>query len=286
MNRPVKFVEASVDKEAIVPPEIKVPRSRPGRPLRDARLRSAASTIALLALGLVLWWAGSAFGWWSELTLPKPGDVFDKLRELVQTGEFWSDTWRTASEVGMSFVAGTLSGTAIGIVFWKWQFLGKIFEPYLVSFYAVPVVLFYPVMIVLVGINVWSVVILASIMAMIPMALNTWVGLSSLPPVYIKLAVSLGATKPQTFFQIALPGAAPFVVAGLRMAAVYALIGAVAMEFVTASAGLGFRIRYLYESFDSAGMFAYVLVVLIFSMLVTFILAIVDRMMMSSRDYS
>ena len=267
-------------------PEIKVPRTRPGRPLRDARLQSAASTIALLTLALALWWAGSALDWWSEVTLPKPADVFDKFGRLVQTGEFWSDTWRTVSEVGLSFVVGAFAGTTLGVVFWKWQFLGGVVEPYLVSFYAVPVVLFYPVMIVLVGINIWSVVILASIMAMIPMALNTWVGLSSLPRVYIKLAVSLGATKPQTFFQIALPGAAPFVMAGLRMAAVYALIGAVAMEFTTASAGLGFRIRYLYEAFDSAGMFAYVLVVLIFSMLVTLILAIFDRMLMSGKGES
>jgi NitT/TauT family transport system permease protein len=174
-------------------------------------------------------------------------------------------------------------GLLAGLVFWKLPTVGRVFEPYLVSFYAVPMVLFYPVMIVIVGINASSVVILATIMATIPVALNTAVGLNGIRPVYLKLARSLQCNPRQTLFQIALPAAAPFIVAGLRLGVVYALIGAVAMEFVTAQAGLGYRIRYLYEIFDNNAMFAYILVVLALSVLLTALLALVERLIVKGR---
>ena len=79
-----------------------------------------------------------------------------------------------------------------------------------------------------------------------------------MPPVYMKLARSLRASPRQTLLAIAIPAAGPFIVAGLRLAVVYALIGTIAMEFTTAQAGLGYRIRYLYEIFDNTQMFAYI----------------------------
>jgi NitT/TauT family transport system permease protein len=239
-----------------------------------------------MALAVVVWVVGSAASLWSEATLPKPGSVWTALKAAVGTGQFWADCGSTALEVGVAFAGGAVLGLVAGVVFWKAPLAGKIFEPYLVSFYAVPMVLFYPVMIVIVGINQWPVVILSTVMAFIPMALNTWVGLRGIPPVYLKLARSLSCGRRQTLLHIALPAAAPFVLAGLRLAGVYALIGAIAMEFTTASSGLGHRIRYLYESFDNATMVAYILVVFAISLALTFALALLERAVLKGRSGS
>ena len=72
--------------------------------------------------------------------------------------------------------------------------------------------------------------------------------------------------------------------AGLRLAVVYALIGAIAMEFTTAQAGLGYRIRYLYEIFDNNQMFAYIVMVLVLSGILTVLLAVVERMLLRGRN--
>ena len=116
------------------------------------------------------------------------------------------------------------------------------------------------------------------------MALNTTVGLKGMRPVYMKLARSLNASPRQVLFSVAIPAAGPFIVAGLRLAVVYALIGTIAMEFTTAQAGLGYRIRYLYETFDNTAMFAYIVVVLLFSCLLTVLLALVERMLLKGRN--
>ena len=140
--------------------------------------------------------------------LPAPSVIFGALGSLFVEPQFWLDAQRTGVEVAVSIVFGCVLGFAAGLLFWKLPLIGRVFEPYLVSFYAVPLVLFYPVMIVLVGINAWSVIILATIMAAIPMALNTAVGLNEMPPVYMKLARSLRASPRQTLFTIAIPARA------------------------------------------------------------------------------
>ncbi|BBY16697.1 ABC transporter permease [Mycolicibacterium litorale] len=261
--------------------------TEPGTARRPRKLGGALvsvlSTIALIALFLVFAEIGAAAGWWSERVLPAPSTIFGELPALFGDPQFWLDARRTGMEVAVSIVAGSLLGFAAGLTFWKLPLVGRVFEPYLVSFYAVPLVLFYPVMIVLVGINAMSVIILATIMAAIPMALNTAVGLNTMPPVYMKLARSLKASPRQTLFAIAIPAAGPFIVAGLRLAVVYALIGTIAMEFTTAQAGLGYRIRYLYEIFDNTLMFAYIAVVLALSMILTVLLALVERVLLRGR---
>lgn len=245
---------------------------------------SGISTVLLLAGLFALAEIGARAGLWTAQVLPAPSVIFAELLTLLGEPQFWGDAGRTGLEVACAIAFGSTLGFAAGLIFWKVPAVGRIFEPYLVSFYAVPLVLFYPVMIVLVGINAMSVIILATVMAAIPMALNTAVGLNSMPAVYLKLARSLKASPKQTLFAIAIPAAGPYIVAGLRLAVVYALIGTIAMEFTTAQAGLGYRIRYLYEIFDNNQMFAYIAVVLILSCLLTVLLAVVERILLKGRN--
>ncbi|HEX4356149.1 MAG TPA: ABC transporter permease [Pseudonocardia sp.] len=268
-----------------------VTRSTPRPPGRRPRLRgdgsrSALATAALLVALALAWELGSVAGLWSPDVLPAPSTVLGALHTLAGDPRFWADAARTGGEVLGSIVFGSVAGLLAGVGFWKAPLVGRIFEPYLVSFYAVPLVLFYPVMIVLVGLGTPSVVILASVMAAIPMALNTWVGLAGIPPVYLKLSRSIGCTRWQELVRVALPSAAPFVLAGLRLAVVYALIGCIAMEFTTAQAGLGYRIRYLYDAFETTPMYAYILVVLVVSILLTVLLAGLERLVTAGRSRS
>lgn len=262
------------------------PQPTPGPPKRGISkgALSALSTIGLIAAFIAICEIGVRAGLWNESVLPAPSTIFAELATQMALPQFWDDAARTGVEVAVSLVFGALLGLLAGLTFWKLPYIGRIFEPYLVSFYAVPLVLFYPVMIVLVGINAMSVIILATIMAAIPMALNTTVGLKGMRPVYMKLARSLNASPRQVLFSVAIPAAGPFIVAGLRLAVVYALIGTIAMEFTTAQAGLGYRIRYLYETFDNTAMFAYIVVVLLFSCLLTVLLALVERVLLKGRN--
>ena len=258
------------------------PERKTKRPSNSAI--SIISTVLLFVGFIAFGEIGSQVGLWSDRILPAPSVIGPELVRLLGEPQFWGDAARTGVEVLFSIVFGSVLGFLAGLIFWKLPAVGRVFEPYLVSFYAVPLVLFYPVMIVLVGINAMSVIILATIMAAIPMTLNTAVGLNTMPPVYMKLARSVKASPRQTLFAVAIPAAGPFIVAGLRLAVVYALIGTIAMEFTTAQAGLGYRIRYLYEIFNNTEMYAYIAIVLVLSCILTVLLALVERILLRGRN--
>lgn len=258
------------------------PARRGRRRQSDASI-SALATAGLLVALVVVVQIGSAARWWSSAILPAPTAVARAAWQLFATGQFWSDVGRTTFEIAVSLIIGLGLGLLLALGFWKAPYVGRILEPYLMAFYAVPLVLFYPVMMVLVGINAWSVIVLSSVMALIPMAVNCWVGLAGIPPVYLRLARSVRCTPLQTLWRIALPAAAPFIMAGLRLGTVYALIGAIAMEFTTAQAGMGYRIRYLYEYYSTVQMYAYIVVVLVVSMILTGALVAAERSLLSRR---
>lgn len=263
--------------------EPRVPVRRRSRRGSSEAVYSTIATAGLLVVLVVVLQVGSVSGWWRSAILPAPSDVAAAAWQLFGTGQFWSDVGRTTFEIAVSLVIGLGLGLLLALAFWKAPYLGRVLEPYLMAFYAVPLVLFYPVMIVVVGINAWAVIVLASVMALIPMAVNCWVGLAGIPPVYLKLARSVRCTPLQTLWRIALPAAAPFIMAGLRLGTVYALIGAIAMEFTTAQAGMGYRIRYLYEYYSTVQMYAYIAVVLVVSMILTGALVAAERAILARR---
>lgn len=248
------------------------------------RLIRVGSSIAIVAVVLAVWATGSALDWWRPSTIPRPLSVWRELRTLPGSGQFRADLRRTLEEMLLAFTGGVLIGGAIGFVFWRVPVLGRAFEPYLVALYAVPLVVFYPVLLVSIGINQWPIVILSTAMSAVPMALNTWTGFRTIPTVYLRLAESLQCSSWQRLVSVAVPAAAPLVFAGIRLASVYALIGVIAMEFVVAGEGLGFRIRYRYELFDEPTMFAYIIVVFAIAIIATAIVTWAERRVSAHRE--
>ena len=229
--------------------------------VRRPLLVSVVGTVSLLALMILFWQAGSSLRWWGPGLLPSPGEVASAVVDLLGTAEFRTHLVKTLFAIAVSFVAGGLLGIAGGVALWRYPLLGRVLEPYIVSFYAVPLIVLYPVMLVVVGINVWSLIILNTVVVAIPVLLNSWVGFQAVPAVYHRLARSLRTGSVRRFAQVLLPAALPQILAGVRIGASLAVVGITSMEFLLAPAGLGFRVRYLYEYFEQAEMWAYVVVI-------------------------
>jgi NitT/TauT family transport system permease protein len=250
--------------------------SRPSRRLRaPSWWPSAVLVVALIAV----WQVGGQAGWWRSSVLPTPSKIVGAAGTELSSGDFWTDLRSTLTALLASVVAGLLLGVLAGFLFWRKQTVGKLFEPYLVSFYTVPLVVFYPMLLVILGLNEWPIIVLGSVMAAIPMALNTWVGLSGIRPVYLNLARSLCLSRWQMVRQVAMPAAAPMIIAGATLASIYALIGVVAMEFMVAQSGLGYRIRYRYESFDNEGMYFYIAAILVLSLIIVWLLSFLPKVL-------
>jgi NitT/TauT family transport system permease protein len=132
--------------------------------------------------------------------------------------------------------------------------------PFVVMFQAMPKVALAPLIIVWFGLGLTSKVVNAALVAFFPLMVNTIVGLRSAEEDKVNLMKSLAATKTQIFWMLQLPNAMPYIFAGLEIAMIFALIGAIVAEFVGAQAGLGMLIQSMNFTMDVAGQFSVLLI--------------------------
>ena len=149
--------------------------------------------------------------------------------------------------------------------------------PFIVMFQAMPKVALAPLIIVWFGLGITSKVINAALVAFFPLMVNTIVGLRSAEEDRINLMKSLAATRSQIFWMLQLPNAMPYIFAGLEIAMIFALIGAIVGEFVGAQSGLGMLIQSMNFSMDVAGQFSVLLILSVLGLTLNGIVAAVRR---------
>jgi NitT/TauT family transport system permease protein len=169
----------------------------------------------------------------------------------------------TLQNVTLSFVLSVIVGSALGLLLHKAERLRRALDPLLASYYAVPTFVFYPLFIVLFGLNRWPLIAIGFLFAVVAVIINTLDGLARIPPVLTRTATVMRLTPAQHALHIVLPSAAPWLFTGVKFAVAYSFIGVIAGEFVVSGAGMGHAIAFAYNSFDNRMMYG--LIVLLFA---------------------
>ena len=141
--------------------------------------------------------------------------------------------------------------------------LRRALDPLLASYYAVPTFVFYPLFIVLFGLNRWPLIAIGFLFAVVAVIINTLDGLARIPRAFMRTAAVMRLTPTQYALHIILPAAAPWLFTGAKFAVAYSFIGVIAGEFVVSGAGMGHAIAFAYNSFDNRMMYG--LIVLLFA---------------------
>ena len=158
---------------------------------------------------------------------------------------------------------GTVSRFAAGVAIHALPRLRRLCDPLLASYYSVPVFVFYPLLVSLLGLNRWPLVAIGFIFGVTAMVIATLNGLDRVPRVLLKLARVHRMSRSTEVLSIVLPAAAPYLFTGGKLALAYAFIGVIAGEFILSGGGLGYAIAYAYDAFDNRTMYALMLFVLI-----------------------
>lgn len=188
--------------------------------------------------------------------LPTPSAIGLELIEMVQSIYFWRDAQTTAIEMSVGYLASVGIAMALGLAVVQIRIVEKVLMPYIVALQAVPKTALAPVFLIWFGFGLSSKIVAAALSAFFPMLINVIVGLKAADRDQVAMLRSFDASNWQTFRYVELPGAMPFIFAGLKIAVVAALIGAVVGEFVGAQSGLGYRILQMNFKFNIAGVFA------------------------------
>jgi NitT/TauT family transport system permease protein len=234
--------------------------------------------LALSILIAAVWWLVTATGMADTTVFPPLQDIIGAQTQLNDpaTATFLDHLVTTFVRVVASLVAGVLLGFALGVAFWRLPAVGRALEPYLLAFYAVPLVVFYPFLLVLLGINSWPIIAISTAMCAVPVALNTWIGFRDQKEIQQMVARALQMPALLRFRRIELPAALPQVFTGIRVGAVYSLVGTIGMEFMVSSQGLGYAVRYQYETFNVPSMYLFLAATLALSFVVVTVLLAVS----------
>jgi ABC-type nitrate/sulfonate/bicarbonate transport system permease component len=230
----------------------------------DARdplpIRLATYGIQIAAvLGLLLLWVLATDVWHvSSILLPRPLDVWYQLVDVIRSGEFIRDLRITFGELAMAFAIAMTLGVTIGYFISRSPYLIKVLEPLFAAIYAVPIILFLPLYVMIWGLGPASKIALGATISFFPIVLNTIVGFGNVDRTLAVAARSMGANNVQMFRHVLLPGAIPVLLAGLRIGFTVALLSVIGSETIASLAGLGHRIVNLAESMEMARMFAYI----------------------------
>ncbi len=195
------------------------------------------------------------------LLLPPPSSVLKSLWLLYDRGLLVENFLVTLGETLSGFVIGAILGVFFAFLVTRSILIERMLLPYLIGLQALPKVALAPLIVVWIGIGFESKVTIAAIISFFPVLINSIVGFSTVEAEKIDLMTSLVASNWQKFTIVIFPNSLPFIFAGLNVAIVLSITGALVGEFIGADRGLGNLLLQLNYNMDIAGMFA-VLVVL------------------------
>src|SRR5437870_9783287 len=233
---------------------------------------------ALLLFGfLALWEAAVRTLKVPAFILPPPSAVGAALVRGAASGIYLQHFFVTLAESLLGFALGSTVGFVLGMALAASPLTEYFLYPYIVMFESMPKVALAPLVVVWFGLGLTSKVVSAALISFFPLLVNTIAGLRAADEDWVDVMRSLAASELQIFRMLRLPSALPFIMAGLEVAMVFSLVGAIVAEFVGAEAGLGMLIQSRNFSMDVAGEFAILFILALLGLVLNAILVSIRR---------
>jgi NitT/TauT family transport system permease protein len=243
-------------------------RSRTG-----ARVVGVVSTIAVVALIEILIAAGAI----NAFIVPRPTQILLAIPRIVVEEHVLHRFWQTAQEVLWASLLLAVAGIALGSLLFRFRSLRLAFETWVGALAAAPIVLMYPLFLVIFGRSTTTIVMIGFAAGLAPVILKTVEGLAGTRKVLIDVGRSFKLSKAQQFRRVLLPAALPAVFVGLKLGLIFAMINIVGVEFLINFGGLGQLINELAERYDLPGTYGAILFVILASVLFFAVLERIER---------
>lgn len=249
--------------------------SRPTQPATPAKkkrglgrmIEALPQPIAIMlavALFVSVWQIVVLSGAVPRLLLPSPGEVVTEFGKVSQqlvspSGFLLGELWVTIQEILAGFMLAFVAGITIGLLVGLTEFGRKAIMPLFVMLEATPKIAFIPVFIAWFGFGMTSKIVMAAFLSVFPIIIGTVSGLNATSEEEKKLFSALRASRWATFWKLRVHRALPFLFAGLQVAIVASVTGAVAAEFIGGGTGFGEQIRVAATRIDLDRVFAMII---------------------------
>jgi NitT/TauT family transport system permease protein len=248
-------------------------RAEQARVRRRRRLLPVAGIV-----GFILFWAALVYGLHvPPFVAPSPAAVVETL--VVNLPKLMENLLPTAIEAVSGFIIGNLAAIVLATAFVHQKSLQEAFFPIVVLINTIPVVAKAPILVLLLGNGMEPKIAIAALICFFPTLVNMVRGLESVNPQAMELMRVLSASKTEVFFKLRLQNSLPYLFSALKIAASTAVIGAIVGEWIGSVAGIGALIIQAMYAFDSAMLYATVVVGSTFSVCFFLVISVIERLM-------
>jgi NitT/TauT family transport system permease protein len=234
---------------------------------------------ALTVIALLLIWQLATYLFRiPEYLLPPPTAI---VKDMVANWRLLADAAMvTIAEVIVGFVLSVLIGVPIAALLSASPAAEKAIYPIIVGSNTVPKVALAPLLLAWFGFGVAPKIVIVVLVTFFPIVINSVVGFKSLPPQMHYLAQSMGASAAELFWLFRIPNALPNIFAGLKIASVLSVIGAVVAEFVGSDSGLGYAMMVATADLNIARQFAAILLLSVIGTVFFWLIGLAERLML------
>jgi NitT/TauT family transport system permease protein len=197
--------------------------------------------------------------------IPAPSVIAQAFVENLMSGQLFKHAAFSFTNYGIGVAISILIGIPLGMFLGSTPTVRAILGTYVWAAYSTPIIAFQPVLIILFGFGMEAKVVLIAALSIFPILINTMTGVATVDQVLLKAGRLFGANRYQLFTKIVLPFTVPWIVAGVRLAAIRGLLAMLISELYGSTKGLGFMVIRAAETMDTPTSYSAIVVVVVFS---------------------
>jgi NitT/TauT family transport system permease protein len=242
----------------------------------NKRLGLLAKQVGIFVIFVALWEILTRFGWIDPFFFSRPSDVATRLVQWFNQKTIYGHIYITTVETLLAFFAGSILGIIFGFLFARIPTLAVLFDPYVKIANALPRIALAPIFTLWFGLGILSKVVFGVTLVFFIVFFNTYRGVREVDPNILNNARMLGASERDLFRHVFMPSAMSWILASLHTSVGMALVGAVVGEYLGAARGLGYIIAQAEGVFDTTGVFAGLIVLSVFVLIIDVIVTFVE----------
>ncbi len=257
---------------------------------RKAKRAAAIRVWGLRALIVAIWlgsWEITATFFIDEFFYSKPSLIWGRLVQWftsgTQFGSVWENIGYTVLEATMGFAIGTVAGIVLGVLLGRSRYMAQVFSPFIKAANAVPRIVLAALFIIWFGFGISSKVATVVVLVFFAVFFNAFTGAREVDGNVVDNARILGASKRKILTSIVLPSATTWILSSLHTAFGFALIGAIVGEYAGAKHGMGMLIANAQGTFDSAGIYAGMIIVTVVALLAESLITALENKLLTWR---
>lgn len=227
----------------------------------------------------ILWEYASNKGIINTFIYSSPSRMIKTIIDLYNQNNLFNHIWVTVYETVISFSLATILGTIIAIILWYSKFLYRVFDPYLTVLNSLPKVALGPIIIIIFGANIKSIIIMALLISIVITISNVYSGFINTDKNKIKLLKSFGASKKQMLRYLIIPNNYHVIVNSLKINVGMSMVGVIMGEFLVSKEGIGYLINYGSDVFNLNLVFAGIIILLVVSYLMYLIVLYIEKVL-------